>query len=136
MPEVCLNSRALGTKRFQPQPGAQECGFGLYLLSALLEETPPQGHSRWARRRDDGALSLQQSIKKGFKRHCVIPLMAGMLQEPWFPPALSSGAAEARATEGNQPVWAIPPHTYAVRRSTPTRPLTSSCPLYVPFSTS
>lgn len=51
MPEVCLNSRALGTRQLQtqPQPGARECGFALYLLSALLETgTPPQGHSRWS----------------------------------------------------------------------------------------
>lgn len=51
------------------------------------------------RRRDDGALSLQLSIKEEFKRHCDIPLMRGML--PGALIALSSAVAEeAWTTEG------------------------------------
>lgn len=96
MPEVFLNnSRALGTSQLQPQaqPGAQACGFGLYLLSVLRgTQTPPQGPSRWSEEVDDGALSLPQSIKKGFKGNCVIPPMRGMLPG-------ASDVAQARATE-------------------------------------
>lgn len=95
MPEVFLNSRALGTRQLQPQaqPGAQACGFGLYLLSVLRgTQTPPQGPSRWSEEVDDGVLSLPPSIKKGVKRNCVIPPMRGMLPG-------ASDAAEARVTE-------------------------------------
>lgn len=95
MPEVFLNnSRALGTSQLQPQaqPGAQACGFGLYLLSVLGTQTPPQGPSRWSEEVDDGALSLPQSVKKGFKGNYVIPPMIGMLPG-------ASDVAQARATE-------------------------------------
>lgn len=77
----------------QAQPGAQACGFGLYLLSVLRgTQTPPQGPSRWSEEVDDGALSLPQTIKKRFKGNCVIPPMRGILPG-------ASDVAQARATE-------------------------------------
>lgn len=56
------------------------------------------------RRRDDGALSLQLSIKEEFKRHCAIPLTErNVARSLDCLPALSSAVAEAWTTEENPP---------------------------------
>lgn len=64
------------------------------------------------RRRDDGALSLQLSIKEEFKRHCVIPLMRGMLPGALIVYGLSALLLlKPGPQRGNQPVLASLPHT-------------------------